>query len=78
MKLDLSIVRGIESDQVRQALVSGLVYFAGKTGSAMIAEGVETEAEAGILNDLGIEFGQGFLFGRPEPVVSGMADEHRG
>ena len=78
VKLDLSIVRGIESDQVRQALVSGLVYFAGKTGSAMIAEGVETEAEAGILNDLGIEFGQGFLFGRPEPVVSGMADEHRG
>ena len=68
VKLDLSIVRGIETDPVRQALVSGLVYFAGKTGSAMIAEGVETEPEADILRELGIRYGQGYLFGRPEPV----------
>ncbi len=69
VKLDLSIVRGIEADPVRQALVSGLVYFAGKTGSELIAEGVETEDEAGILQDLGIRFGQGFLLGRPEAVA---------
>lgn len=69
VKLDLSIVQGIETDPVRQALVSGLVYFAGKTGSELIAEGVETEAEAGILQQLGIRFGQGFLLGRPAPVA---------
>jgi EAL domain-containing protein (putative c-di-GMP-specific phosphodiesterase class I) len=69
VKLDLSIVRGIEADPVRQALVSGLVYFAGKTGSELIAEGVETDAEADILIDLGIRFGQGFLLGRPAPVA---------
>ncbi len=69
VKLDLSIVQGIETDPVRQALVSGLVYFAGKTGSELIAEGVETEAEAGILQELGIRFGQGFLLGRPAPVA---------
>jgi EAL domain-containing protein (putative c-di-GMP-specific phosphodiesterase class I)/FixJ family two-component response regulator len=69
VKLDLSIVRGIEADPVRQALVSGLVYFAGKTGSELIAEGVETDAEAEILVDLGIRFGQGFLLGRPAPVA---------
>ncbi len=68
VKLDLSIVRGIEADPVRQALVSGLVYFAGKTGSELIAEGVETDAEADILLDLGIRFGQGFLLGQPAPV----------
>jgi EAL domain-containing protein (putative c-di-GMP-specific phosphodiesterase class I)/CheY-like chemotaxis protein len=68
VKLDISIVRGIETDPVRQALVSGLVYFAGKTGSELIAEGVETEAEAAVLRELGISFGQGYLFGRPEPV----------
>ena len=69
VKLDLSIVRGIEADPVRQALVSGLVYFAAKTGSELIAEGVETDEEANILVDLGIRFGQGYLLGRPEAVA---------
>lgn len=69
VKLDISIVRGIETDPVRQALVSGLVYFAGHTGSEMIAEGIETEAEADTLQTLGIRLGQGFLFGRPEPIA---------
>ena len=68
VKLDISIVRGIETDPVRQALVSGLVYFAGHTGAEMIAEGIETEAEADTIQ-LGIRLGQGFLFGRPEPVA---------
>ena len=53
VKLDISIVRGIEDDQVRQALVSGLVYFAGHTGSVLVAEGIETEREAAALVDLG-------------------------
>jgi EAL domain-containing protein (putative c-di-GMP-specific phosphodiesterase class I)/FixJ family two-component response regulator len=66
VKLDLSIVTGIEHDPVRQALVSALVYFAGKTGSELIAEGIETETEADVLRALGVSFGQGYLFGRPE------------
>jgi EAL domain-containing protein (putative c-di-GMP-specific phosphodiesterase class I)/DNA-binding NarL/FixJ family response regulator len=65
VKLDLSIVTAIEHDPVRQALVSALVYFSGKTGSELIAEGIETESEAGVLRELGISFGQGYLFGRP-------------
>ena len=68
VKLDISIVRGIEDDPVRQALVSGLVFFAARTGSSLIAEGIETEAEASALVDLGIPLGQGFLLGRPAPV----------
>jgi EAL domain-containing protein (putative c-di-GMP-specific phosphodiesterase class I)/DNA-binding response OmpR family regulator len=68
VKLDLSIVTGIEHDPVRQALVSALVYFAVKTSSELIAEGIETETEAAVLQELGISFGQGYLFGRPESV----------
>jgi EAL domain-containing protein (putative c-di-GMP-specific phosphodiesterase class I) len=49
--------------------VSGLVYFVGHTISEMIAEGIETEAEAETLQRLGIRLGQGFLFGRPEPIA---------
>jgi EAL domain-containing protein (putative c-di-GMP-specific phosphodiesterase class I)/CheY-like chemotaxis protein len=69
VKLDISIVRGIETDHVRQALVSGLVYFARKTGCELIAEGIEADAEAAVLRELGIPSGQGFLFGRPGPVL---------
>ena len=64
-KLDLSLVRGIDGDDLRQALAAGLQYFASKTGCRLIAEGIESRGEAEVLQRLGIEFGQGFLFGRP-------------
>jgi EAL domain-containing protein (putative c-di-GMP-specific phosphodiesterase class I) len=67
-KLDLSLIRGIDGDDLRQGLAAGLQYFAYKTGCRLIAEGVETPAEADLLQRLGIELGQGYLFGRPVPV----------
>ncbi len=45
-------------------------HFAAETGVQLIAEGIETEAELGALRALGIELGQGYLFGRPEPVAA--------
>ena len=39
-----------------------------EAGCRLIAEGVETEAEARTLTGFGVEFGQGYLLGRPEPV----------
>jgi EAL domain-containing protein (putative c-di-GMP-specific phosphodiesterase class I) len=68
-KLDISLVRGIDTDELRQALVAGLVYFALRSGCHLIAEGVETENEATALRRLGVEFAQGYLFGRPEPIA---------
>jgi EAL domain-containing protein (putative c-di-GMP-specific phosphodiesterase class I)/DNA-binding response OmpR family regulator len=67
-KLDLSLIRGIDGDDLRQGLAAGLQYFAYKTGCRLIAEGVETPAEADLLQRLGIELGQGYLFGRPVPL----------
>lgn len=65
-KLDMSLVRGIDDDGLRQGLAAGLNYFALRTGFRLIAEGVETKAEADTLQQLGIEFAQGYLYGRPE------------
>ncbi len=67
VKLDIEWVRGIETDPIRRALVSGLVYFASETGCELIAEGIETDAEVEALRDLGIQLGQGYLLGLPEP-----------
>jgi EAL domain-containing protein (putative c-di-GMP-specific phosphodiesterase class I)/DNA-binding response OmpR family regulator len=67
-KMDVSLVRGIEGDELRQALAAGLDYFAVRSGCSLIAEGVESEDEASVLQRLGVEFAQGHLFGRPEPI----------
>jgi EAL domain-containing protein (putative c-di-GMP-specific phosphodiesterase class I) len=65
VKLDIGLVHEIDRDDVRQALVAGIVYFAERTGCRLIAEGVETEGERARLQRLGVEFGQGYLLGRP-------------
>lgn len=70
VKLDAELVRGVEADPSRQALIVGMRHFAQKTGCTLIAEGVETEGERDMLGSLGIRFGQGYLFGRPERVTA--------
>jgi len=68
IKLDVSLVRGIDADPAKQALVAGMRHFARKTNRRLIAEGVETEAEAAALRELDVRLCQGFLFGRPAPL----------
>lgn len=68
VKLDIGLVRAIERDRARQAFVAGLDYFSLKTGCALIAEGIETEAERAALRSLAVSLGQGYLLGRPAPL----------
>lgn len=65
VKLDMALVRNIDQDPVRQALVAGLVHFAEDTGSQLIAEGIETEREASVMRRLNVTLGQGYLYGHP-------------
>ena len=66
VKLDIALVRGINADPARQALIAGMSYFAVRRKIHLIAEGIETSAELQTLRSLGIHFGQGFLLGRPQ------------
>ncbi len=68
VKLDISLVRGVDTDATRQALCAGLQYFAIRTDFRLIAEGVETQAEVDALRLIGVDLAQGYLFGRPEPI----------
>ena len=68
VKLDIGLVRGIDSDLTRQALMVGLLHFATASASRTIAEGVETELELATLRALGVPLAQGYLLGRPAPV----------
>jgi PAS domain S-box-containing protein len=68
VKLDMSLVRRVNVDPGRQALVVAMRHFARTAGCRLVAEGIETGEEARTLRQLGVEFGQGYWFGRPEPV----------
>lgn len=65
IKLDVSLIRGIGKDAGRQALAAALIRFAEKTGSTVVAEGVETKAELAVLRRLRVNKVQGFLLGYP-------------
>jgi len=67
-KLDLTLVREIDRDPARQALLVGLVEFSRELGCQLVAEGIEREEERESLLRLGVAMGQGFLFGRPQPI----------
>ena len=68
IKVDLSLIRGIDTDPPRQELLRALHAVAGKLGGQIIAEGIETTEELETLQGLGIPYGQGYLFGRAAPL----------
>jgi diguanylate cyclase (GGDEF)-like protein len=79
LKLDRSLISGIDSDPDRAALVSAMLGYAHQTGGYLVAEGVETEAELEALMSLGVELVQGYYLGRPgrpwPPVAAAPAQE---
>ena len=77
IKLDIGLIRGVDADPSRRALISALLYFARETGAGLIAEGIETEAEAEHLHVLGISKGQGYLLSRPLEVPDALALANR-
>jgi len=68
VKFDLGVVRGIESSPSRQDFVRAVVAVARPAGVLLVAEGVESQAEANTLVELGCDLLQGFQFGRPAPL----------
>jgi EAL domain-containing protein (putative c-di-GMP-specific phosphodiesterase class I) len=68
LKADISLVRHVDRDLTRQAMIAGLRHFAERAGCEVIAEGIGEAAELEMLRELGVPLGQGYLLGRPEPL----------
>jgi len=70
LKIDQSFVQGLGSDLHAEslALVRAILALAGTLGIDTIAEGVETQGQRDLLNELGCLYGQGYLYGRPAPL----------
>ena len=76
IKLDREITRGVDLDPVRRALTAALLSFARESGAEVVAEGIETQNELEVLEDLGVRYGQGFYLGRPAASVD-LRKPHR-
>lgn len=68
VKTDQSLARDLLSDKKARQTLKSVISVAHKTKIPVIAEGVEDEATARALSDMGCDFGQGYLFGAPEPA----------
>lgn len=65
IKLDMNLVRDIDKDGLKYALIKTFYEFCLVTDIKLIAEGIETEEELAALIDIGIHYGQGFFIQRP-------------
>ncbi|WP_050466326.1 GGDEF domain-containing protein [Herbaspirillum chlorophenolicum] len=72
VKIDMHFVQGINNDPMKLQFVRSIQEIAEKSGSIVIAEGIESQAELLTIRDLGIACGQGYHIARPmaEPPVS--------
>jgi EAL domain-containing protein (putative c-di-GMP-specific phosphodiesterase class I) len=67
LKIDKSFVKGLGEDVEDTAIVGMVIELAHTLGMAVIAEGVESEAQAALLKEMGCDMAQGFYFAEPLP-----------
>lgn len=75
IKVDISIIRGIDSDPDKQQILRNVVRYAQPRSMQIIAEGVETAAEMRTVIDLGADLLQGYFLARPAAVPDPIAPE---
>jgi PAS domain S-box-containing protein len=73
LKIDRSFVAGLPEDSDDAAIVTAVIQMAHSLKLAIVAEGVETEAQAAFLRRAGCEQAQGYLYGRPEAAPQALA-----
>lgn len=69
LKIDQSFVRNLSKSPQDAAIVTAILHMAQGFGVTVVAEGVETEAEARRLREMGCAYAQGYWFGRPGPLA---------
>ena len=70
VKLDMGLVRDIDRDPTRARVASSMIELCRDMDILLVAEGIETIAERDTLVELGCDYFQGYLFGRPSPVFA--------
>lgn len=74
VKVDISIIRGIDADLDKQEIVSNLVAYAHERNMEVVAEGIETAAEMTKVLELRVDLLQGYYLARPAPTAGRVSD----
>jgi len=69
LKIDGSLIKNIETNAYSHSIVKTIVTFAKEQNILTVAEFVENEAIFNILNDLGVDYSQGYYFSKPEELL---------
>lgn len=84
LKIDRSLIQGVNADPIKWALLETFVTFSKRIGCRIIAEGVETSEEMRTVVQLGVDYIQGFFIARPtfdrkciNPIVKEILDPKR-
>lgn len=75
LKISMDLIRNIYDHRINQSIISLLLDFTLSTRTKLIAKGVETVEELEALIEMGIQYGQGFLFGQPGSSFDGISVE---
>ncbi len=70
LKIDQSFIQDIERSAGSRTITKSIVVMAHELGLRAIAEGIETQGQAEFLQDIGCDFGQGYLYSRPVPPAA--------
>jgi EAL domain-containing protein (putative c-di-GMP-specific phosphodiesterase class I)/ketosteroid isomerase-like protein len=73
LKIDIEFVRDLTQNDTDERLVRGIIGIAREFDQNTVAEGIEDEATLVRLRELGVHLGQGYLFGRPQPLSGAAA-----
>lgn len=76
IKLDMGLIRNIDTDRARQAILKGVIGICRALDIQLVAEGIETAAERDFLRSAGVRLMQGYLFCRPALRALGVVEEH--
>lgn len=75
IKLDMKLIRGVNEDSLKFALVKGMVELSKVSNILLIAEGIETYQELSTLVNLGVQYGQGYYIQKPDEAVQEIRPE---
>jgi len=70
IKVDRSLISGVGDDFYKQETLKSLVNLSRRIGALVVAEGIETDAEAIVALELGVDLLQGFFLSRPQPATA--------
>jgi EAL domain-containing protein (putative c-di-GMP-specific phosphodiesterase class I) len=70
IKIDRAFVHNLASDRRSEMIVRNLVKFAHSIGAKTVAEYVSTREIYELVRDIGVDYSQGFFFGKPQPLIA--------